>query len=48
MTQAPIDYKLYEAHGGSLGKVISAVLNNAGVTRSVLGALAAIVVSRQC
>lgn len=44
-SQGPIDYKLYEAYGGGLGKAVSAVLNNAGATRAALGVFAGIVVS---
>lgn len=45
LVQGPIDYTLYEAYGGGMGKAVSAVLNNAIVTRVVLGALASIMVS---
>lgn len=41
--QGPIDYKLYEAYGGGVGKAVSAVLNNVGATRAALGVLAGIV-----
>ncbi|CAM9493765.1 unnamed protein product, partial [Discosporangium mesarthrocarpum] len=40
--QAPIDYKLYEEHGGSVGKLVSGVLNNTKSSRVVLGLLVAI------
>lgn len=43
--QGPIDYTLYEAYGGSAGKAISAVLNNARATRVAIGLLATMVVS---
>ncbi|CAM9227215.1 unnamed protein product [Hapterophycus canaliculatus] len=38
--QGPIDYKLYEAYGGGVGKAVSAVLNNPRGTRYAIGALA--------
>lgn len=44
LVQGPIDYKLYEAYGGGVGKAVSAVLNNVGATRAALGVLAGIVV----
>lgn len=44
--QGPIDYKLYEAYGGGVGKAVSAVLNNVGATRAALGVLAGIVVRK--
>lgn len=46
--QGPIDYKLYEAHGGGAGKAVSAVLNNARATRLAIAAVASIAVSKRC
>lgn len=46
LVQGPIDYKLYEAYGGGVGKAVSAVLNNVGATRAALGVLAGIVVRK--
>eukprot|EP00904_Undaria_pinnatifida_P013179 jgi/Undpi1/8992/HiC_scaffold_26.g11453.m1 len=40
--QGPIDYKLYEAYGGGVGKAVTAVLNNVGATRAAIGVLAGI------
>lgn len=44
--QGPIDYKLYEVHGGELGKVVSAVLNNVLITRAVIAGTAGVMVRK--
>lgn len=44
--QGPIDYKLYEEHGGSLGKVVTGVLNRVAPLRAVLAVLTGVAVSR--
>lgn len=44
VVQGPIDYKLYEAYGGGVGKAVTAVLNNVGATRAAIGVLAGIAV----